>query len=109
MIGKTQVLESVYKVRLRTGVILDMGKFALQVTYSNIYISYTIDCHAGCLTTETHAVTNCSIMSRKAPRAKEIKLKILVVLRFRNPAAQDHGPLEKSFVKMHALLENNLL
>ena len=40
MLGRTQVLESVHKVRSRTAVILDMGKFSLQVTCSNIYIYY---------------------------------------------------------------------
>lgn len=36
MSGRTHVLESVYKVRSRTAVILDLGKFALWVTHSNL-------------------------------------------------------------------------
>lgn len=40
MLGRTHVFASVYKVRSRTAVILDLGKFALRVTWSNLYIYY---------------------------------------------------------------------
>lgn len=65
---------------------------------------YTTDCHNGYLATETHAAANCSTMTRKAPSKGKSGFKILIVLRFRNPAARNRGPLEMGFVKTHGIL-----
>lgn len=62
---------------------------------------YTTDCHDGCLATKTHAAANCPTMSRKAPSKGKLGFKMLTVLRFRNPAARNHGPLNMGFMKTH--------
>lgn len=65
---------------------------------------YTTDCHDGYLATETHAAVNCPTMTRKAPSKGKSGFKMLIVLRFRNPAARNHGPLDMGFVKTHDIL-----
>lgn len=67
---------------------------------------YTTDCHDRCLAIETHAAANCPAASRKAPIKGKSGFKMLIVLRFRNTAARNHGPLEMGFVKTHDILES---